>query len=286
MAARQVDSFTVPDSEWPWQPQQIEEFAAAAAAKPNPDLNDNIKFPSPWNTSVGNMYIIKLHPLTTPPVPPIDYDIYNQSEQWTLQANSPGYIIVVQITESPMGRYNEVVYVPGRYRPNSCKRKGYPSVQRMWLDSNDSISSGRPNWGYPKQYATFKWSNSSTTEESVEVRDALNRLIIKATFTRSSIFPTWFTRPRTQSDLNAAQMQWPLTKKDLANPTQAEPVLIPTVFYPSSFYAVDVSNLFINHFLFTGIRGLNVRRVKAVPVVLYQDGGGLIPVGVKLPKNC
>jgi len=140
--------------------------------------------------------------------------------------------------------------------------------------------------GYPKEYATFKWSNSSTTEESVEVRDNLNRLIIKATFTRSSIFPTWFTKPRTQSDLNAAQMQWPLTKKDLANPTQAEPVLIPTVFYPSSFYAVDVSNLFINHFLFTGIRGLNVRRVKTVPVVLYQDGGGLIPVGVKLPENC
>jgi len=78
MMARQVDSFTVPDSEWPWQPQQIEEFAAAAAAKPNQDLTDNIKFPSPWNTSVGNMYIIKLHPLSRPPVPASDYAIYNQ----------------------------------------------------------------------------------------------------------------------------------------------------------------------------------------------------------------
>lgn len=79
-----ASSFTVPASEWPWQPQNNEHFAAAtaaAAAAPTRDLADNIKFPSPWNTTVGNMYIIRLLPLNQTIVPPRDYAVYNQASE-------------------------------------------------------------------------------------------------------------------------------------------------------------------------------------------------------------
>jgi hypothetical protein len=61
----------------------------------------------------------------------------------------PGYLMLLKYRDSPVGPYNELAYIPGKYTPGKCSTPIF-SVQRIWVDSNVSVDGGRTNWGLPK----------------------------------------------------------------------------------------------------------------------------------------
>lgn len=54
----------------------------------------------------------------------------------------PGYLVAIKFGDSPIGRYSELFYLPGLYKPG-CSPKPYMSVQRIWVDSVHSRHAGR-----------------------------------------------------------------------------------------------------------------------------------------------
>lgn len=57
--------------------------------------------------------------------------------------------MLLKYKSSPVGPYNELAYIPGKYKAGKCSTPLF-SVQRIWVDSEASVQGGRSNWGLPK----------------------------------------------------------------------------------------------------------------------------------------
>ncbi|KAK7462956.1 hypothetical protein VKT23_007537 [Stygiomarasmius scandens] len=72
-----------------------------------------------------------------------------------------GMVMLVQYTESPVGPYDELIYVPGRWKyPDGsvCAR-----ITRIYVSSNASTENGRRNWNIPKTTADFSYIKDPKT---------------------------------------------------------------------------------------------------------------------------
>ncbi|MCS5491364.1 acetoacetate decarboxylase family protein [Algoriphagus limi] len=63
-----------------------------------------------------------------------------------------GYLMLVNYTQSPVGAYRELLFIPGKF-----KLKGKQSITRIFVDSEQSTQNGRANWGIPKETMDFDW---------------------------------------------------------------------------------------------------------------------------------
>lgn len=76
----------------------------------------------------------------------------------------PGLVQIVSYSESPVGPYDELIYVPGRwkYKDGTVAHR----ITRIYVSTKESTENGRRNWNIPKQVADFSIttaSNGSTT---------------------------------------------------------------------------------------------------------------------------
>lgn len=67
-----------------------------------------------------------------------------------------GAMMIVQYEKSPVGAYNELLYIPGKQKIGNTE--GY-FISKIYVDSRASTESGRANWGIPKEMATLKIEN-------------------------------------------------------------------------------------------------------------------------------
>ncbi|KAF8069017.1 hypothetical protein FPV67DRAFT_1490755 [Lyophyllum atratum] len=83
----------------------------------------------------------------------------------------PGAIQILSYSESPVGPYDELIYVPGRWK---CKDgKAGARVTRIYVSTKESTENGRRNWNIPKQVADFSITTQGrTTTISVTRPDA------------------------------------------------------------------------------------------------------------------
>ncbi|KAF8882445.1 hypothetical protein BD779DRAFT_1543337 [Infundibulicybe gibba] len=64
-----------------------------------------------------------------------------------------GLAQLVSYSESPVGPYDELIYIPGRWKyPNG--RVGF-RITRIYVSTKESTENGRINWNIPKQVADF-----------------------------------------------------------------------------------------------------------------------------------
>ncbi len=62
-------------------------------------------------------------------------------------------LMFVRYSESPVGPYNELLYIPGKLSfPNGNTDL---SITRIYVDSEESLIGGQNNWGIPKEMADF-----------------------------------------------------------------------------------------------------------------------------------
>jgi hypothetical protein len=59
-------------------------------------------------------------------------------------------LALLRYTESPIGEYSELFYVPGSFVNPFCSGKALSSIYRIWVDSKFSQHAGRNIWGIPK----------------------------------------------------------------------------------------------------------------------------------------
>lgn len=61
-----------------------------------------------------------------------------------------GGFIIARYDESPVGPYNELLYIPGRHKIDG---KSSFFISKIYVDSMESVVSGQANWGIPKELA-------------------------------------------------------------------------------------------------------------------------------------
>ncbi|KAK7044534.1 hypothetical protein R3P38DRAFT_3176784 [Favolaschia claudopus] len=64
-----------------------------------------------------------------------------------------GVVQIVSYDESPVGPYNELIYVPGRWK-YSDGTKAF-RITRIYVSTKESTMNGRRNWNTPKHLAKF-----------------------------------------------------------------------------------------------------------------------------------
>jgi hypothetical protein len=63
-----------------------------------------------------------------------------------------GAVMLVDYTESGVGPYRELLFVPGRFRIGKVRAH---SISKIYVSTESSVVNGRANWGIPKEHADF-----------------------------------------------------------------------------------------------------------------------------------
>ncbi|TDQ14683.1 acetoacetate decarboxylase [Algoriphagus boseongensis] len=71
-----------------------------------------------------------------------------------------GYVMLVNYTESPVGPYKELLFIPGKFRKSKTQ-----CITKIYVDSECSTLNGQANWGIPKETLPFSWEKNGNTEE-------------------------------------------------------------------------------------------------------------------------
>jgi hypothetical protein len=70
-----------------------------------------------------------------------------------------GFVMLVNYSESPVGPYKELLFIPGKFQT-----KNLQSITRIFVDSDLSTENGRFNWGIPKETVPIIWRKEGKTE--------------------------------------------------------------------------------------------------------------------------
>jgi len=124
-----------------------------------------------------------LPPMSKPPLPSSEFPppwtlkgegiilIYRFDKTWvegagllppSLQGKARGglgYVMLVDYQESPVGPYRELLLIPGKFG-----KKGKQTITHIFVDSPQSLSSGRKNWNIPKELASFHWKKEKNRD--------------------------------------------------------------------------------------------------------------------------
>ena len=73
-----------------------------------------------------------------------------------------GYVMLVDYSSSPVGPYQELLFIPGQFG-----EKKFQSITRILVSSEASTDQGRKNWGIPKETANFRWEKEKGKEHIV-----------------------------------------------------------------------------------------------------------------------
>ncbi|GGK12922.1 hypothetical protein GCM10008955_02820 [Deinococcus malanensis] len=91
-------------------------------------------------------------------------------------AGRAGALVLVQYASSPVGPYDELMWLDLPARP-----WGNPVIRRIVVSQEASMTWGRRNWAIPKTLALFEWS----TPNRVQVTAATGQLIAQLGFSES-----------------------------------------------------------------------------------------------------
>jgi hypothetical protein len=70
-----------------------------------------------------------------------------------------GFVMLVNYSESPVGPYKELLFIPGKFKP-----KNLQAITKIFVDSDLSTQNGRFNWGIPKETVPIIWQKKGKAE--------------------------------------------------------------------------------------------------------------------------
>jgi len=105
--------------------------------------------PAPWSLK-GESFI----QLLVNPVDAVRHLLPAGFEPVCARGKTLGALMYVHYTDSPVGPYEELLYMPARVR---CRGKSGYAITHIWVDSPDSVASGRENWLIPKRLGAMDY---------------------------------------------------------------------------------------------------------------------------------
>ncbi|KAJ7064948.1 hypothetical protein C8F01DRAFT_1128849 [Mycena amicta] len=125
--------------------------------------------PAPWKLK-GRSWVFPLSALGKQASFPPGWAAEDQAE--TLSSGGDfigglGLIQVVSYSESPVGPYDELIYVPGRWK-YSNGTKAF-RITQIYVSTKESTLNGRRNWNIPKRVANFSITSDSSGTTHISV---------------------------------------------------------------------------------------------------------------------
>lgn len=80
-----------------------------------------------------------------------------------------GALMIVDYHHSDVGPYQELLFIPGRFKFDG---RGYFHIPQIYVSSQDSVENGRENWGIPKRQADFSF-RSDDGRDVIEIKKGL-----------------------------------------------------------------------------------------------------------------
>ncbi|KAJ7617744.1 hypothetical protein FB45DRAFT_1102956 [Roridomyces roridus] len=125
--------------------------------------------PAPWVLDVSEGYIFVVLPPLSPAFLPPGWA--NPLEEPELRPGSIlpdiGLMMLVRYAAGPVGPYDELIYIPGRWAYNLTD-SGL-RITQIYVSTNASVFNGRTNWNIPKHLAVFNFTSSTDGSTSVTV---------------------------------------------------------------------------------------------------------------------
>ncbi|KAM0787840.1 hypothetical protein ACM66B_003893 [Microbotryomycetes sp. NB124-2] len=159
--------------------------------------------PAPWQLE-GQAWVFFTHqPFSTRPValPEGAYSPFELGTTFDLSDRfhgGTGAVMLVRYTHSPVGAYDELLYVPGYF---SFTAQGEETVYRhvitrIYVSTAASVKNGRSNWGIPKHLANFQFGPIDGDKQSIRVTVAhpssSSSPFFRAVLTQSRLTPFAF----------------------------------------------------------------------------------------------
>lgn len=147
-----------------------------------------------------------VNPLSTllPPAPSYP-PAWAGKPEWRLWGGV-GVIAALQYDDTPVGPYNELLYIVGPYK-SDCKAWAFSSILRIWVDLPATRHAGRSIWGIPKEMASFQWRDTNTTLGVTVTDPATGELLFDATTKDTFVAVDWF---RALLPTSLQTVQWPI----------------------------------------------------------------------------
>lgn len=121
------------------------------------------KIPAPWHLS-GRGYII-LYRFSRDF---LSCQSFLPGESNSRFAGGLGAVMIVNYSSSEAGPYDELLFIPGKYRIAGLR---WHTISKIYVSTMESVVNGRLNWGIPKELARFSFSGVHKNTESIEVFD-------------------------------------------------------------------------------------------------------------------
>ncbi len=114
--------------------------------------------PAPWSLR-GESFIQVL----LSPVDAVRHLVPEAFEIQSKKGHTLGALMWVHYTSSPVGPYEELLFMPARVR---CKGKSGYCITHIWVDSEDSVESGKENWLIPKRLGRMEFRSTGRVREA------------------------------------------------------------------------------------------------------------------------
>jgi hypothetical protein len=118
-------------------------------------------FPAPWNLK-GRGYILLYHF-------PKEFVLekgYVPKELKKHFVGGIGSIMLVDYQESTAGPYQELLFIPGKFKWQGRK---LASITKIYVSTETSVQNGQINWGIPKELGNFHFETLSKDMERIQV---------------------------------------------------------------------------------------------------------------------
>ncbi|KAJ7789380.1 hypothetical protein B0H14DRAFT_243605 [Mycena olivaceomarginata] len=125
--------------------------------------------PAPWNLTVSEAYAFVVAPPPSPAFLPPGFANPLEAPELRPGVILPdiGLILIVRYSAGPVGPYDELIYIPGRWAYNLTD-SGL-RITQIYVTTNASVFNGRTNWNIPKHQADFNFTKLADGSQTVTV---------------------------------------------------------------------------------------------------------------------
>ncbi|KAE8372669.1 hypothetical protein BDV26DRAFT_285759 [Aspergillus bertholletiae] len=118
------------------------------------------KRPSPWKDLHGDIFMCFAWPPQSKKPPTASYHDLEANVSFSDQIYSGGIqaCIIVHYYDSPVGPYDELLWIPGRFELAKSEGEKTYRATRVYVSSKGSVFNGRNNWNVPKALAKFEFT--------------------------------------------------------------------------------------------------------------------------------
>lgn len=125
-------------------------------------MSDLIKANAPWSLK-GKGYMILYR--STEKI--ISKDTFLPLNLHNKNKGGFSCIMLVDYTESNVGPYQELLFIPGKFSFNNLNRY---TISKIYVSTRDSVVNGWENWAIPKELADFSFDERPSGYDEINVK--------------------------------------------------------------------------------------------------------------------